>query len=145
MFTPGSDQKKYVMICDHVGFFTKNAEKLTEFYTGVLGFVVKQDSVLPGSIVNAIFGLETDCRFIKLVKGNFMLELFESLSPKICEVISKATGLNHWGYCVDNREDFVKRLRTKGIPVIEIKRNGRSVYFMTDPDENRIEIRDCPT
>ena len=133
------------MTCDHIGFFTKNAEKLVEFYTGVLEFVVTQESVLTGSIVNAIFGLESDCRFVKLVKGDFMLELFEPLSPDIRKGISKVAGLNHWGYCVDNREDFVKNLRTKNVPVIEIKRNGRSVYFMTDPDENRIEIRDCHT
>ncbi|MCK4941903.1 VOC family protein [candidate division WOR-3 bacterium] len=133
------------MTCDHIGFFTKNAEKLVEFYTGVLEFVVTQESVLTGSIVNAIFGLESDCRFIKLVKGDFMVELFEPLSPDIRERISKVAGLNHWGYCVDNREDFVKRLRTKNVPVIKIERNGRSVYFMTDPDENRIEIRDCHT
>ena len=74
-----------------------------------------------------------------------MVELFEPLSPDIRKGISRVAGLYHWGYCVDNREDFVKRLRTKNVPVIKIDRNGRSVYFMTDPDENRIEIRDCHT
>ena len=130
------------MICDHIGFFTTNAEKLIEFYTGVLAFRVTQDSILPNAVVNAIFGFKSDCRFIKLVKEDFMVELFELLSPNMLERTSEASGLNHWGYCVDNREDFVRRLRTENVPVIEIKRNGRSVYFITDPDNNRIEIRD---
>ena len=71
-----------------------------------------------------------------------MLELFEPLSTKVREAISRVSCLNHWGYCVENREDFVQNLREKDVPVIEIKRNGRTVYFVTDPDTNLIEIRD---
>lgn len=130
------------MTCDHIGFFTKNADKLIEFYTGILDFTVQQESVLPSAIAEMIFGIDSDCRFIKLVQNDFMLELFEPLSPKARNGMTRVSNLNHWGYCVENREDFINKLRTENVPVIEIKRNGRSAYFITDPDENRIEIRE---
>jgi catechol 2,3-dioxygenase-like lactoylglutathione lyase family enzyme len=130
------------MTCDHIGFFTKNADKLIEFYTKTLEFTLKQESVLSSSMARAIFGIDSDCRFIKLVYNDFMLELFQPLSPKICDRVSRMSNLTHWGYCVEDREEFVQRLKTENIPVIEIKRNDRSVYFMTDPDKNLIEIRE---
>jgi catechol 2,3-dioxygenase-like lactoylglutathione lyase family enzyme len=130
------------MTCDHIGFFTKNADKLIEFYTGILKFTLKRENVLDSSMASAIFGIDSDCRFIKLVHNDFMLELFEPLSAKIREGISEAACRSHWGYCVENREDFVKHMRKMNVPVIEIKRNGRPVYFITDPDKNLIEIRD---
>ncbi len=128
--------------CDHIGFFTKNADRLIEFYTVILKFTFKQESVLSSSMTRAIFGVDSDCRFIKLVRNDFTLELFEPLSVKVREKMSRVSCRYHWGYCVENREQFVQNLRAKSIPITEIKRNGRSVYFITDPDTNLIEIRD---
>jgi catechol 2,3-dioxygenase-like lactoylglutathione lyase family enzyme len=130
------------MTCDHIGFFTKDADKLIEFYTVALNFTLKQESVLASSMTRAIFGIDSDCRFVKLVHNDFMLELFQPLSDKVREAISGPSCRNHWGYCVENREDFVQSLRSKNVPVTEIKRNDRTVYFITDPDTNLIEIRD---
>jgi catechol 2,3-dioxygenase-like lactoylglutathione lyase family enzyme len=131
-----------MMTCDHIGFFTNNADKLIEFYTGTLKFTLKQESILASAMTRAIFGIDSDCRFVKLVHNDFMLELFEPLSTKAHEAISTVSRLNHWGYCVENREEFVQNLREKDVPVIEIKKNDRTVYFVTDPDTNLIEIRD---
>ena len=128
--------------CDHIGFFTKNADRLIEFYTETLKFTLKQESVLSSSMTRAIFGIDSDCRFIKLIHNDFMLELFEPVSSKARQGISKVSCRTHWGYCVENREDFVQKLRNMNVPVIEIKRDGRSVYFITDPENNLIEIRD---
>lgn len=130
-------------MCDHIGLFTDNATRLKEFYVDMLGFSVMHESVLPMSTVEEIFGVKCDCRFIKLSKNDFMLEIFEPLSTNLGKRVASSAGVNHWGHCVDNREAFVQELRRSGVHVIEVERNGRSVYFITDPDENRIEIREC--
>lgn len=131
-------------ICDHIGFFTNNAESMIEFYTQVLGFRLGTDSRISGSIVEQIFGNDAECRFIKLHKERFMVEIFQPLNQKSVAHAATQVGMNHWGFCVEDRGAFVERLRADGVPVKEINRNGRSVYFLQDPDGNRIEIRDFP-
>ncbi len=130
--------------CDHIGFFTGNAESMKEFYTRVLDFEVGTDSILSKAIVDRIFGLADECRFVKLTKDGFMVELFEPVSMQLRSRIEDRVGINHWGFCVEDRALYVEKLRADGLPVIEVDRNGRSVYFLLDPDGNRIEIRDCP-
>jgi catechol 2,3-dioxygenase-like lactoylglutathione lyase family enzyme len=129
--------------CEHIGFFTMNAEAMKEFYIRVLGFELGNESTLPKSLVENIFGLADDCRFVKLYKGGFMVEIFEPLSSRLHIRMADHAGVNHWGFCVADRASFVENLRGDGLSVIEIDRNGRSVYFLTDPDGNRIEIREC--
>jgi catechol 2,3-dioxygenase-like lactoylglutathione lyase family enzyme len=130
--------------CDHIGLFTLDADSSQRFYTDKLGFKVKDDSMLDHTVIKAIFGLETDCRFVKLQKDGFVVELFEPLSAGAREKIKNIPRLNHWGYCVHDRTAFAEEQRTNGLPVTEIKRNDHKVYFLTDPDGNKIEIRDYP-
>ena len=129
--------------CDHVGFFTRNAKELAVFYTKILDFELIHDSMLSKSIVQTIFGLADDCRFVKLRKNDFIVEIFEPVSTELQKRVSGIVGINHWGYCANNRTAFVQKCRRDGLPVIEIDRNGRSAYFLIDPDGNRIEIGDC--
>ena len=130
--------------CDHIGFFTKDVETMTEFYTRVLGFEVGKESVLSRPLTQKIFGLDDECRFVKLHRNDFVIEMFEPLSARLHERMTSQVGMNHWGYCVVDRKTFVEELRRRGIDVIEIERNGHAVYFLIDPDGNRIEIRDHP-
>jgi catechol 2,3-dioxygenase-like lactoylglutathione lyase family enzyme len=127
--------------CDHIGLFTQNMGVLKTFYTDILGFEIKSDSTLPRSVVEPIFGLADDCRLMKLEKDGFMIEIFQPLSATLEERTNRSVGINHWGYRVDDRAAFVTRMRGNGQRIVEIDRNGHSVYFLIDPDGNRIEIR----
>ncbi len=129
--------------CDHIGLFTANAQKMMEFYIRALGFEFGSETNLPGSIVADIFGFAADCRFIKLYKDGFMIEIFEPLSPRLQRQLASRVGINHWGYCVAERDIVLETLRKENVPIIEIIRNGRIVYFLVDPDGNRIELREC--
>ena len=128
--------------CDHIGILTPDAEQLASFYTKVLGFERTAESALPKSVMGTIFGLNDECRFLKLHKNGFMIEIFQPLSFRLTERITAAIGINHWGYSVEDRVAFANELRRKGHHLIEVDRDGRSVYFLVDPDGNRIEIRD---
>jgi catechol 2,3-dioxygenase-like lactoylglutathione lyase family enzyme len=129
--------------CDHIGFFTAHAEAMKEFYTRILGFEPGNETELSKSVVENIFGIAERCRFIKLHKNGFMLEIFEPISSETQMPTSGKVGINHWGYCVADRTHLIEKLRKDSIPVIEIKRDGRNAYFLVDPDGNRIELREC--
>ena len=128
--------------CDHIGLFTNDSKRLEDFYIKVLGFKKEKESILSKQIVKSIFGTCRDCKFIKLVSGNMMIEIFEPVSSRLRKKFNNIVGLNHWGYCVANKEKFIQKIRRKKANIIEVKRNGQSVYFVTDPDANRIEIRE---
>jgi catechol 2,3-dioxygenase-like lactoylglutathione lyase family enzyme len=127
--------------CDHIGIYTNHARKLEKFYTQKLGFKKEKEEILGQSIVELIFGLRAQLKFIRLTSGSMMIELFEPQSVRIKKKMSSITGYHHWGYCVPDRIKFVKKLKRQGVHVIEVKRNKHTVYFITDPDENLIEIR----
>ncbi len=128
--------------CDHVGLFTNDSDRLVNFYVEKLGFKKEKDTTLPESLTEPIFGVASDCRFVRLAAGNVMIEIFQPTSIKATTRLSSSTGLNHWGYCVGNRETFVEVLKEKSVAIIEVRRNAHRIYFIEDPDGNRIEIRD---
>ncbi len=134
---------KSIHRCDHIGIYTNHAERLVDFYTSKLAFKKVKEENLDRTIFKQIFGVAADCRFIKLRSDSIMLEIFEPITGRARRSLRNSIGINHWGYCVDDREKFVQKLRRQKVPVIEIERNGHRVYFVADPDGNRIEIRKC--
>lgn len=135
--------KEIIHTCDHIGIFTNNSKKLANFYTKKLGFKKSKEEILDKSIFRTIFDIADDCKFIRLLSGNIMVEIFEPVSTRVHKGIKNIRGYNHWGYCVADKEKSVQKLRRKRVKIIQVKRNDHVVYFITDPDGNRIEIREC--
>ncbi len=131
--------------CDHIGILTNNAGLLLSFYTEKMDFTRTREELLDRSLVEQIFDFAADCRFIKLTAGNFMIELFEPLHAEARARTAAVAGLNHFGYCVKDRGDYINQLRMKNVDIIEVRRNSHTAYFVSDPDGNRIEIRQCVT
>lgn len=127
--------------CDHIGLLTNNLKRLERFYIQRLGFRKEREEILPESIAQPIFKVPPAIRFVRLFFGDTKLELFEPLNKNLKKVGATHCGYHHWGFCVEDRVAFLKKLRMKGIEVIEVKRDTQSVYFIEDPDGNRIEIR----
>ena len=127
--------------CDHIGIFTNNPGKLVKFYTDKLGFTKEKEDMLSRSIMESIFGVLADCSLIRLGLGNVKIEIFAPVSV-MENKIDNIFGYNHWGFVVPDRNKFLDELKNSGVDIIEVKRDGRSVYFIKDPDGNRIEIRE---
>ena len=131
-------------VCDHIGIFTQNMAPMKKFYMDALGFSLGSETTLSKEIMGKIFGFAHDCHFAKLHIEGFMVELFSPLSGELHTGATHKTGVNHWGFCVPDRRSFIEELRRKDHVIVEIDRNGRKIYFVVDPDGNRIEIRDYP-
>jgi len=127
--------------CDHIGILTKDRRRLERFYVEKLKFKRERRDTLPKSLMKAIFGIESECELSRLVSGEVKIEIFEPGSTQAKKRAQKVAGYNHWGYCVGDREKFVQVLKRRGVRTIEVKRDVRTVYFVVDPDGNRIEIR----
>jgi catechol 2,3-dioxygenase-like lactoylglutathione lyase family enzyme len=139
--------------CDHIGILTNNASKLADFYIHKLGFKKEKQEILPASLAKPIFGISSDCQFIRLASAKIdsarsslrskgiKIEIFQPRSLCFSDKLM-VRGYNHWGFCVNDKKKFCQELKRKKVRIIEAKRNGHSVYFIKDPDGNRIEIRD---
>jgi len=137
--------------CDHLGLFTNDAGRLVDFYRKVFGFTVIREETLPAALVRTIFGIGCDCRFVKLARppspeiaagaGPVVLEIFQPFRCRLGRRRKDSVGCNHWGLLVGERLAFVEELRRRGVPVIEARRGEHSVFFIRDPDGNRIEVR----
>jgi catechol 2,3-dioxygenase-like lactoylglutathione lyase family enzyme len=131
--------------CDHIGMMTNRPDRLIDFYRDKLGFTVEKEDILPSSLMKAIFGVPSRCRFVKMAcsgeGGTVFIEIFHPLTAVTARRQSRAAGINHWGFRVGSREEFCRLLRRRGVPVIEVSRNSRTIYFIRDPDGNRVEIR----
>ena len=128
------------IFCHHFGILARNPEKLKDFYIKDLGFEEEETRLLPADLVNQIFGIPSPCTLTKLKFGSLVLEIFFLTERQTEEREPVTSGYNHWGMGVEDKEQFVRDLKRKHIPLIEVERSGRVIYFVKDPEENLIEI-----
>lgn len=128
--------------CDHIGLFSRHPKKLINFYVEKLGFKVEKQDIVSKAIINSIFGIDLECRLTRLSLGRIKIEIFSpSFSPKRTK-FSKLEGINHWGFSTGDRRRFCQKLIKDKVKIITIERNSHKVYFIKDPQDNLIEIRD---
>lgn len=94
-------------------------------------------------LVKKIFELNTECCFFRLENKKIKIEIFQPMRKPLKSVKSKL-GIHHFGFVVKNQKEFLKRLKKKGVSILIIKRNKHLIYFVIDPDGNKIEIRQLP-
>jgi len=128
------------IFCHHFGILARNPNELKEFYIKCLGFEEGETRLLPADLVDQIFSIPSPCYLIKLSRGSLILEIFSLTGIDTQERKSATVGYNHWGMGVEDKLQFVKDLKQKGVPVMEIEHSGRMIYFVKDPEGNLIEI-----
>lgn len=86
---------------------------------------------------------------IHLESNGFIIELFyyddtaDLDERKECLFLSKKLGVNHFSFCVRNINDAYSHLFNEGVKIlcpITSGRTGISYFFISDPDNNIIEI-----
>jgi catechol 2,3-dioxygenase-like lactoylglutathione lyase family enzyme len=127
---------------DHIGIITSNYRRLVNFYSRKLGFKVMKEEKLSASVMRSVFGLASEGAFTRLVSGNARIEIFRITSGVLKNKTNATIGYHHWAMHVGDKSRFVNKLIKKGVRIIHIKRNSHVVYFIQDPDGNRIEIKD---
>lgn len=99
---------------DHIGIAVNSIEEAIKLYTDVLGLEVSgMETVEEQKVRTAIIQV-----------GESKIELLESTSPEgtIAKFIEKrGEGMHHLALGVSNIEDALKKLKAKGIPLIDEK------------------------
>lgn len=101
-----------VLRVDHIGIAVKDLDAAKKFYTDVLGMTTQGEEVIEQQKVKVCF----------IPSGDSEVELLESTTPDgpIAKFIEKkGEGIQHIALRVDNIENALKDLKTKGVRLID--------------------------
>ncbi|MBW4686090.1 MAG: VOC family protein [Komarekiella atlantica HA4396-MV6] len=118
----------------HVAIICSNYQISKNFYVEVLGF----------SIIKETFRVERNSYKLDLRVGeNAQIELFSFPNPPQRSSSPEACGLRHLAFQVDDIEQTVDYLNSKGLEVETIRIDeitGKKFTFFKDPDNLPLEI-----
>ena len=110
---------------DHIGIAVKNLDETVAFYRQVMGLEVSSTEVFNGMKI----------AFLRI--GDSELELLEDLTPDGAiarHVAKRGEGMQHVAYRVDDIDQALRDMRTKGIELIDERprpgaRNARVAFL----------------
>jgi glyoxylase I family protein len=118
----------------HVAIICSNYEVSKHFYVDILKF----------SVIHETYRSERDSYKLDLkVSENDMLELFSFPTPPPRPSKPEACGLRHLAFAVENIEENVDYLISKGVNVEPVRIDlitGKKFTFFKDPDNLPLEI-----
>jgi len=126
--------------CHHIGIFTTNPQKLIKFYKEKMGLEEGETKVVSRDLMEHIFGIQSSSKITKLKFGQVILEIISPQNLNLRKRDQDISGYNHWSLGVKNKEEFCLELKKKGVPVLEVEKEARFIYFIKDPEGNLIEI-----
>jgi len=125
---------------DHIGIAVSNLEETLKFYEGVLGLSLQGTEVVEDQKVKVAF----------LPIGDTEIELLESTDKEgaIAKFIErKGEGIQHIAYRVDDIEEALNEMRSKGIRLIDEKprygAGGAKIAFLHPKSTNGVLIELC--
>lgn len=132
-------------VVNHVGLCVVDLDVATRFYTGVFGFAVRDELVVPDTFTAGLLNVEPPvgltARYLTL--EGFVLELLHfdregNDGPRHRGFTEP--GLTHLSFGVDELDATCERVRSLGGQVLESRRVGDLAAMVTDPDGQIIEL-----
>jgi len=120
---------------EHIGITINEENDIQDFYKDLLGLKEIRKFDLYKDLSEKIFGISTPVSVTLLSSNNFFIELF--LSKK-----KQTPVYNHICISVQNRDNIVKKAKSMGFSVTNIKRESRNeILFIKDNSGNIFEIK----
>ena len=119
----------------HVAIICSNYEKAIDFYVKKLGFCMIREVNRP----------QQQDMLIMLESGQIVLELFIKSNVPARVDAPEAMGLRHLAFRVENMDEAVEWLRSRGVetePVRNDTINGGRFTFFKDPDGLPLELHE---
>lgn len=118
----------------HIAIICSDYEKSKAFYTEILGFTIDRE----------VLRAERESYKLDLsLNGQYCIELFSFPSPPTRVSRPEACGLRHIAFQVENIEEAIDALNSKGIspePVRIDEYTGKKFTFFADPDDLPVEL-----
>jgi len=125
---------------DHIGIAVKSIEQAGKFYTDVLGLKIMDIENVAEQKVNVAFLPITDSE----------VELLQSThddGPLAKFIEAKGEGIQHIAYRVENIEEALRELKSKGIRLIDEKprkgAGGAKIAFIHPKETNGVLVEIC--
>ncbi|WP_028321690.1 methylmalonyl-CoA epimerase [Desulfatiglans anilini] len=125
---------------DHIGIAVKEIASAGKFYTDVLGLKIKDIETVADQKVKVAFLPITDSE----------VELLESTEPDgpVARYIdSRGEGIQHIAFCVENIEEALEELKSKGVRLIDQTprrgAGGAKIAFIHPKETNGVLIEIC--
>ncbi|MFA5059488.1 MAG: VOC family protein [Candidatus Omnitrophota bacterium] len=128
--------------CHHIGLFVRDLKKMDRFYTRHLGFKLERSRMIDQKNIREIFGINSSCEMRYYALDDLRVEIFCFYDIKLRKYHPETQGYNHWTLLVDDKDKFCNRLRRKRIKVLKLIRPQGFTYFIKDPEDNLIEIKE---
>ena len=119
----------------HIAIIASNYEVSKNFYVNILGF----------EIIRENYRKERNSYKLDLKIGNSEIELFSMNECPKRLTRPEACGLRHLAFSVDNIEDVIAELNSKGIvtePIRIDEYTGKKFTFFNDPDGLPLELHE---
>jgi len=121
-------------VIHHIAIICSDYEKSKAFYTEILGFTIDRE----------VLRAERESYKLDLsLNGQYCIELFSFPSPPNRVSRPEACGLRHIAFQVENIEEAIDALNSKGIspePVRIDEYTGKKFTFFADPDDLPVEL-----
>lgn len=118
----------------HVAIICADYARSKKFYTEILGF----------EVIKETFRAERNSYKLDLKIGETdQIELFSFPNPPLRPTMPEACGLRHLAFSVENLEETVKTLQSRGIETEPIRLDeitNKKFAFFRDPDDLPLEI-----
>jgi methylmalonyl-CoA/ethylmalonyl-CoA epimerase len=125
---------------DHIGIAVKNIEQAGKFYRDILGLEIEGTENVADQKVNVAFLPITDSE----------LELLESTDPEgpVSKFIdSRGEGIQHIAFRVENIDEALKELKSKGIRLIDeeprLGAGGARIAFIHPKESGGVLVELC--
>jgi Lactoylglutathione lyase and related lyases len=119
----------------HIAIIASNYEVSKNFYVNLLGF----------EIIRENYRKDRNSYKLDLKIGNSEIELFSMNEAPKRLTRPEACGLRHLAFYVDNIEDVIAELNSKGIPTEPVRIDeytGKKFTFFNDPDGLPLELHE---
>lgn len=125
------------MFLHHIAVYCSSEEGSDKFYGDLLGLKKSDPRVLPGALIENIFGINTELMMINYTNDDVCFEVF----------IGHEKGLDvhtitHSCLEVDDREAFIKDCEAMNLKINKVQRGDSFIFFVSDYDRNLFEIKE---
>ncbi|MCX6202758.1 MAG: VOC family protein [Bacteroidetes bacterium] len=127
-------KNNFLKAVHHIAIICSNYEKSKFFYTNVLGF----------TILREVYREERQSYKLDLaLNGHYIIELFSFPNSPARPSRPESCGLRHLAFSVENIQEAVNALSTKGVimePIRIDEFTNKQFTFFADPDGLPIEL-----